>query len=107
MPDTHAAILVLAMAVTTWLLRFLPFIIFRKQTPAYIAYLGKVLPAAIIGMLVIYCLRNISFTKSPFGLPELIAGAVVVILQWKKRNSLLSILSGTGIFMILIYVTGI
>lgn len=107
MPDTHAAILVLAMAVTTWLLRFLPFIIFRKQTPAYIAYLGKVLPAAIIGMLVIYCLRNISLTKAPFGLPELIAGAVVVILQWKKRNSLLSILSGTGIFMILIYVTGI
>jgi len=95
------------MAVTTWLLRFLPFIIFRKQTPAYIAYLGKVLPAAIIGMLVIYCLRNISFTKSPFGLPELIAGAAVVILQWKKRNSLLSILCGTGIYMILIYVTGI
>ncbi len=107
MPDTHAAMLVLAMAAATWLMRFLPFIIFRKQTPAYIAYLGKVLPAAIIGMLVIYCLRNVSFTKSPFGLPELIAGAAVVILQWKKRNSLISILSGTGIYMILIYVTGI
>ena len=95
------------MSLVTIMLRFLPFAVFRKNVPAYIAYLGKVLPAAIIGMLVIYCLRNISFTKSPFGLPELIAGAVVVILQWKKRNSLLSILSGTGIFMILIYVTGI
>ena len=60
-----AAVLVLVMALVTILLRFLPFMIFRKRTPAYIAYLGKVLPPAIIGMLVIYCLRDVRFTIIP------------------------------------------
>ena len=84
------------------LLRFLPFLIFRKQTPAYITYLGKVLPIAIIGMLVIYCLKDISLAVPPHGLPELIAAACVVGLQAWKRNSLLSILSGTLVYMVLI-----
>ena len=57
--NTHAAILVIVMAVVTMLLRFLPFLVFRKRTPAYISYLGEVLPAAIIGLLVIYCLKDI------------------------------------------------
>ena len=97
-----AAVLVAVMAAVTMLLRFLPFLIFRKQTPAYIAYLGKVLPAAIIGMLVIYCLKAVSFRSSPFGIPELLAAASVVGIQALKRNSLISILSGTAVYMILI-----
>ena len=100
--DVHAAALVLAMAFFTWLLRFLPFLVFRKNTPGYIVYLGKVLPSAIIGMLVVYCLKDVEITAAPFGLPELTALAVVAALQYWKRNSLISILSGTLFYMVLI-----
>ena len=100
----NAAILIAVMAAVTILLRFLPFLIFRKQTPPYITYLGKVLPPAIIGMLVIYCLKDISLMTHPHGLPELIAAACVVGLQVWKRNSLLSILAGTVAYMILIQI---
>ena len=99
--NTHAAILVLVMAAVTMLLRFLPFLVFRKRTPAYISYLGEVLPSAMIGLLVIYCLKDTVITRSPFGAPELIAGLTVVGLQVWKRNSLLSILGGTAIYMVL------
>lgn len=95
-------ILVAIMAVVTILLRFLPFIVFRKQTPPFVAYLGKVLPAAIIGMLVIYCLKDTAITVFPFGLPELISIAGVVGMQVWKRNSIMSILTGTVMYMILI-----
>ena len=98
----RAAVLIAAMAVVTMLTRFLPFLLFRKKTPPYIAYLGKVLPAAIIGMLVVYCLRDVNVTEPPFGLVELAAGACVVLLQALKRNSLLSILAGTAVYMVLI-----
>ncbi len=101
--NTHAAALVAVMAAVTMLLRFLPFWIFRKgRTPAYVAYLGDVLPQAIIGMLVIYCLKDVSVTAAPYGLPELLAALAVVILQAWRRNSLVSILSGTAIYMVLI-----
>ena len=100
--NTHAALLVLVMAVFTMLLRFLPFLVFRKQTPPYIAYLGEVLPAAIIGMLVIYCLKDTVVTHAPFGAPELIAGLAVIGLQVWKRNSLASILGGTVLYMVLV-----
>jgi branched-subunit amino acid transport protein AzlD len=96
------AVLVAVMAVVTILLRFLPFLVIRKETPPYISYLGKVLPPAIIGMLVIYCLKDVTPTASPYGIPELIAAACVVILQVWKRNSLIGILTGTVIYMILI-----
>ena len=84
------------------LLRALPFLVFRKKVPAYVSYLGRVLPPAIIGMLVIYCLKDTAVTAAPFGAPELIAGALVVILQAWKRSTLLSILSGTAVYMLLI-----
>ena len=102
--SAHAAALVAVMAVVTVLLRFLPFLIFRKgrKTPAYISYLGDVLPQAIIGMLVIYCLKDTSLTAAPFGLPELLSAAAVVAIQVWRRSSLLSILSGTAIYMLLI-----
>ena len=97
-----AVVLVAVMAVVTMLLRFLPFLVFRKEPPAYITYLGKVLPPAIIGMLVIYCLKDISLFARPFGLPELIAVAGVAAVQAWKRNSLVSILTGTVLYMVLI-----
>ena len=97
-----AAILITVMSAVTILLRFLPFLIFRNNTPPYITYLGKVLPPAIIGMLVIYCLKDVSFSANSHGLPELIASAFVIGLQVWKRNTLVSILTGTIIYMLLI-----
>lgn len=98
----HAAALVAAMSLVTILLRSLPFLVFKKTIPAYITYLGKVLPPAIIGMLVVYCLRSTAILTAPFGIPELLSIATVVILQVWKRSSLLSILSGTAVYMLLI-----
>ena len=98
----HSAVLVAVMSAVTVLLRALPFLVFRKKVPAYVSYLGRVLPPAIIGMLVIYCLKDTAVTAAPFGAPELIAGALVVILQAWKRSTLLSILSGTAVYMLLI-----
>ncbi len=101
-PSSHALLLVAAMAVVTLVLRFLPFVAFRNAIPPYISYLGEVLPPAIIGMLVVYCLKDVSVIVPPFGLPELGAAVVVIAAQWKSRNSLVSILSGTAVYMILI-----
>ncbi len=97
-----AGILVAAMAVVTMLTRFLPFIAFRKKTPPYVAYLGKMLPSAIIGMLVVYCLKDVTLNAAPFGLYELAASACVVLLQIWKRNALVSILAGTVVYMLLL-----
>ena len=98
----NAAVLIAVMAIVTLLLRFLPFIIFTKNTPEYISYLGRVLPAALIGMLVIYCLKDVNPVVSPHGIPELISAASVIALQVWRRNSLVSILGGTIIYMVLV-----
>ena len=95
------AILILTMSAGTILTRFLPFLAFRKHTPQYVAYLGRVLPPAIIGMLVVYCLKDITPTAHPFGIPELIAAACTAGLQAWRRNSLVSILAGTVFYMVL------
>lgn len=97
-----AAVLIATMAAVTMLTRFLPFIVFRRHTPAYVSYLGRVLPAAIIGMLVVYCLKDISPAAYPFSLPELLAAACVVAMQVWRRNSLVSILAGTVVYMVLV-----
>ena len=104
MPNLHSALLIAGIATVTVVLRFLPFIIFggKRQIPPFITYLGKVLPFAIIGMLVIYCLRNISFSSSPFGIPALISSATVVLLHLLKRNTLISIIGGTPCYMLLV-----
>ena len=99
-----AAILIMIMSAGTILIRFLPFLAFRKHTPQYVSYLGRVLPPAIIGMLVIYCLKDITPAVHPFGIPELIAAACTAGLQAWRRNSLVSILAGTVIYMVLIRV---
>lgn len=99
-----SAVLVFIMAFVTIMLRFLPFLVFRRRTPKYVAYLGKVLPAAIIGMLVVYCLKDVSISAAPHGIPELIAALCVICLQIIKRNSLISILTGTIVYMLLVQV---
>ena len=103
-PRLHSAALVAIMAVITMLLRFLPFWVFggKKQTSPLIIYLGKVLPFAIMGMLVVYCLKNVSIVSGSHGLPELIAIAVTVGLHLWKRQTLLSIAGGTIAHMLLI-----
>ena len=91
-------------ALATMLTRFLPFLLFssRRPTPKYVRYLGRALPPAIFGMLVVYCLRNVSITSGSHGLPELIAIAVTVGLHLRKRQTLLSIAGGTIAYMLLI-----
>ena len=105
-PDLQAFIMILIMAGGTFFIRGLPFLLFpgNKKTPAYIMYLGKVLPFAIIGMLVVYCFKNVSVVAAPFGIPELIALVVIVILHVWKRNTLVSIGGGTLLYMFLVQV---
>lgn len=104
MSNTQAILLIAVMSAVTVLLRFLPFWIFgnNRKTPAIVTYLGKVLPYAIMGMLVVFCLKNVSVTEAPHGLPELIACALVVVLHVWKRNTLLSIIGGTACYMLLV-----
>ena len=98
----HAVALIAAMSAFTILLRFLPFAVFRKKVPDYVIYLGKVLPPAIIGMLVVYCLRNTTVRIPLLGMPELIAVAAIIILQVRIRKSLPSILAGTVVYMMIV-----
>ena len=88
----------------TMLTRFLPFMIFSEEcpTPEYIQYLGKALPAAIFGMLVVYCLKYVKFLSESHGIPEMISIAVTVLFHLWKRQMLLSIAAGTVCYMILI-----
>lgn len=103
MSNYYPYLVVLIAALVTILLRFLPFMIFRgRQTPGIIMYLGKVLPSAIMGMLVIYCLRNTEITGRGHGIAELVACVSVVLLHKWKRNTLLSIIAGTVVYMILV-----
>ncbi len=104
MSNVHSVLLIVVISLVTMLLRFLPLWIFGngKQTPQLIQYLGKVLPYAIMGMLVVFCLKGVSLTSAPFGLPELLACAVVVGLHVWKRNTVISIVGGTVVYMILV-----
>ncbi len=88
----------------TMITRFLPFIVFnsKKPTPRYIDYLGKALPAAIFGMLVVYCLRNIEIMGGSHGIPELIAITLTCCLHLWKRQMLVSIAGGTVCYMLLV-----
>ena len=104
MPDIHAALMIAVIALVTAGLRFLPFLIFgeNRTTPPLITYLGQVLPFAIMGMLVVYCLKDVSFISGSFGIPEIIGCAAVALLHIWKRNTLLSIGAGTVCYMLLV-----
>lgn len=98
-------IFTIAMVVLgTMLTRFLPFLIFPgdKPTPAFVRYLGKVLPAAVFGLLVIYSLKDVQVFSGSHGIPELLAILLVIVLHVWKRQMLLSIAGGTIFYMFLV-----
>ena len=99
-------LIILVVAVTTFATRLVPFLIFPKgkEIPPVVQYLGKVLTPAVIGMLVVYCLKSTTVMESPYGIPELIAVVVTAVLHVWKRNNLLSIGTVTILYMFLIQV---
>ena len=100
----HSALIILVVAVCTAFIRFLPFLLFgeKRPTPAVLTYLSGVLPAAVMAMLVVYCLRNLNIRGGSHGLPEFVSIIVVSASYVWKRSTLLSILSGTVLYMLLI-----
>ena len=96
--------MIIVSALVTAGLRFAPFLFFGggRKTPALITYLGKVLPCAIMGMLVVYCLKDVSLTTAPFGIPEALGCVLVALLHIWKRNTLLSIGVGTVSYMLMV-----
>ena len=106
MVNMHAVFIIAVVALVTMGIRFLPFVVFgeKRSTPEYLIYLGKVLPYAIMGMLVVYCLKGVTVTEAPFGIPELIACGVVVLLHLWRRSTLISIVGGVVCYMVLVQV---
>lgn len=90
--------------VATLITRLVPFLVFspKRKTPVFVQYLGKALPPALFGMLVVYCLKSVNILGGSHGLPELIALAVVVLLHLWKRQMLLSVAAGTVCYMLLV-----
>ena len=97
-------LMILAVAAGTQLTRWLPFWLFpeKKEPPAIVTYLGRVLPAATMGLLVVYCFKGVSWTAASHGIPELISVVVVAALHRWKGNVLLSIAGGTVLYMVLV-----
>ncbi|RPJ99774.1 hypothetical protein BSBH6_03786 [Bacillus subtilis] len=104
MTMTQQIITIAMVVLGTMLTRFLPFMIFPsgKPTPKYVQFLGKALPSAVIGLLVIYCFKDVSLFSGSHGIPELIGAAAVVLLHFWKKNMLLSIAGGTIVYMALV-----
>ncbi len=104
MTVTQEIITVAMVVLATMLTRFIPFLIFPegKPVPKYVQYLGKVLPPAVFGLLIIYCLKNVSIFSGSHGIPELISIILVIVLHLWKRQMLLSIAGGTVCYMLLV-----
>ena len=100
----HAMIIILVMGIMTLATRILPVLIFGRgeKVPDYILYLGKVVPYTAMGLLIVYCLRDVQVTESPHALPELISITVVTLTYLWKRNTILSVVVGTVLYMILV-----
>lgn len=101
---TQRILTIAVIVLGTMLTRFLPFLLFPagKPTPKAVHYLGSILPGAVFGLLVVYCLKNVSLFTGSHGLPELISIALVVLLHLWKRQMLLSIAGGTACYMLLV-----
>ncbi len=105
MTDMYVVWAIVVMAVVTIVLRFLPFLIFSgKETPKFLTYLGQVLPYAVMAMLVVYCLKDVTFNMAVGWIPAAVGVIAVTLLHIWKRNTLLSIIGGTVIYMVLIRV---
>ena len=102
--NTHAMVLILTMMVGTMATRFLPFLLLgdKRQTPPFISYLGKVLPYAIMGMLVVYCLKGVSVTQLSSLSPAALGVGITAGLHLWKHNTLISIIGGTVCYMIFV-----
>jgi len=104
MIDLHSVLIIAVAALVTMATRFLPFLIFGngRKTPQFIARLGKVLPCALMGMLVVYCLKDVHWLSYPYGIAEALGCLAVALLHIWKRNTLLSIGGGTVFYMVLV-----
>lgn len=104
MSDKHAMIIILVMGFVTLMTRILPVLIFGQgeRVPDYILYLGKVVPYTAMGLLIVYCLKDVPVRETPHGIPELIALAVVGGTYLWKRNSIFSVVIGTVLYMLLV-----
>ncbi len=104
MTELHGLLLIGVVAAVTILIRLAPFLLFPadKPTPGWVLYLGQMLPSAVIGMLIVYCLRGATPLSFPYGIPEGAALLTVVLLHLWKRNTLLSIAGGTIFYMLLV-----
>lgn len=102
---TQQTITIALCVLGTMTTRFLPFLVFRenKETPAFIQYIGKFLPSAVFGMLVIYCLKNVNIMQGSHGIPEFLAIVVTCGLHIRKRQMLISIAGGTIFYMLLLH----
>ena len=102
---SDAAVTLIVVSLMTGLTRAIPYLLFggKKEIPETVVYLGNMLPASIMIILVVYCLRNIDFSAFPFGLAEFLSVALVIVVQYLKKNSLLSIILGTACYMLLIH----
>ena len=102
--NAQAMALILTMTAVTMATRFLPFLLLgdKRQTPPFITYLGKVLPYAIMGMLVVYCLKGVSVTRLSSAAPAALGVGITAGLHLWKHNTLLSILGGTVVYMVLV-----
>ena len=102
--DTEMLIFIFVIAIATFSTRIIPFIVFHdeKKIPKYIDYLGRVLPYCITGFLIVYCLKDVSIFTKNHGIPELIAIIFVIAIHIYKKNMLLSVTSGTILYMILV-----
>ena len=90
----------------TMLTRFLPFLVFgsEKPTPEYIRSLGRILPSATLGMLVVYCFKDVSFTGASHGLPEILSLLFIIVLHYWKKNMFLSIVGGIACYMLILHI---
>ena len=106
MTNAYYWLSVAVIAAVTIAIRFLPFLVFKngRTTPKLVEKLGRLLPYSVMGMLVVYCLKGVHFTNLSDFLPELIAAAVVCGSYIWKRNTLISIISGTLCYMLLVQV---
>lgn len=104
MTDFQIVVTIGMVVLGTMITRFLPFLVFPsgKPTPKYVQYLGKALPGAALGLLVVYCFKDVSVLSGTHGIPELISLVCIAALHVWKRNMLLSIAAGTAVYMLLV-----
>lgn len=106
MTNLEISFTVLILAGGTFLTRVTPFLLFpdNKEIPPFVVFLGRALPGALIGMLIVYCLKDVSFLETPHGLPEAISLLFILLLHLWRKNTLLSIGLGTLLYMLLVQV---